>query len=98
AAAVARQAARGGERGRMISLEFVYILMGVMMAGVAIVNVRDRSNPRWAHNAAFWALYAVTYLVGSHIPAMANGILVIAMVLIAATGKLGGAPAESTTP
>jgi uncharacterized membrane protein len=82
----------------MISLEFVYILMGVMMAGVAIVNVRDRSNPRWSYNAAFWSLYAVTFLVGSRIPAMANGILVIAMVLIAATGKLGGAPAESTTP
>jgi hypothetical protein len=82
----------------MISLEFVYILMGVMMAGVSIVNVRDRSNPRWAHNAAFWALYAVTFLAGSHLPAMANGILVIAMVLIAATGQLGGAPAESTTP
>lgn len=82
----------------MISLGFVDILMGLMMAGVAIVNVRDRSNPRWAYNAAFWALYAITFLIGPRIPSLANGIIVIAMVLIAATGKLGGAAAESTTP
>ena len=49
----------------MITLEFVYTLMGLMMAGIAIVNLRDRSSPKRYNNAAFWGLYAVTFLAGS---------------------------------
>ena len=36
----------------MITLEFVYVLMGVMMAGVAIVNLRDRASKKRYNNAA----------------------------------------------
>ncbi|MEO7083101.1 MAG: DUF979 domain-containing protein [Gemmatimonadaceae bacterium] len=81
----------------MIKLESVYILMGIMMAGVAIVNVRDRRAPKRLNNAAFWGLYAVTFLAGSRLPDFANGLLVIAMVSVMAIGRLGGAPPESTT-
>lgn len=81
----------------MITLEFVYVLMGVMMAGVAIVNVRDRASKKRYNNAAFWGLYAVTFIGGSRLPSFVNGLLVIGMVVIAAIGKLGGAPPERTT-
>jgi uncharacterized membrane protein len=82
----------------VITLEFVYVVMGVMMAGIAVVNLRDRSNARRYNNAAFWGIYGVTFLVGSHVPNVINGVLVIAMVLIMAIGKLGGAPPEQATP
>ncbi len=81
----------------MITLEFVYVLMGIMMAGVAIVNLRDRTSKKRWNNAAFWGIYAVTFLAGSRLPSFVNGLLVIGMVLIAALGKLGGAPPERTT-
>ena len=81
----------------MITLEFVYVLMGLMFAGVAIVNVRDRSSRKRHVNGAFWALYAITFLVGTRLPNLVNGLLVIGMVLVMAVGKLGGAPAEATT-
>src|SRR5512132_2484383 len=81
----------------MITLEFVYVLMGVMMAGVAIVNWRDRASKKRYNNAAFWGLYAVTFIAGSRLPSFVSGLLVIGMVVIAAIGKLGGAPAERTT-
>ena len=81
----------------MITLEFVYWLMGLMVAGVAIVNLRDRSSPQRYNNAAFWGLYAISFLVGSHLPNFVNGLIVIAMVLVMAIGKLGGAPPEATT-
>jgi len=68
-----------------------------MMAGIAIVNVRDTTNRKRYNNAAFWGLYAVTFLAGSHLPNFVNGLLVIAMVLIVAIGKLGGAPGEQTS-
>src|SRR6185312_1494786 len=81
----------------MISLEFVYVLMGVMMLGIAAVNVRDRSSRKRRVNGAFWALYGVTFLVGSHLPDFVNGLLVIGMVLVMAIGKLGGPPPEAAS-
>jgi uncharacterized membrane protein len=81
----------------VITLEFVYTLMGLMVAGIAIVNFRDRSSPKRYNNAAFWGLYAISYLAGSHLPDLVNGLIVIAMVLVMTIGKLGAAPPEQTT-
>ena len=81
----------------MITLEFVYVLMGVMMGGIGIVNLADRSSKKRYINAAFWGIYGLTFLVGSHLPNVVNGLLVIGMVVIAAVGKLGGAPPEQST-
>lgn len=73
----------------MITLEHIYWLSGLMIAGVAIVNVRDRSNRRRVNNTAFWGIYAITFLVGSRLPDLVNGFLVIAMVLVASIRGLG---------
>jgi len=81
----------------MISLEFVYALMGIMMAGVAIVNLRDRASAKRYNNAAFWGLYATMFLFGSRLPHFVSGVLVIAMVVVLVVGKLGGPPAEVTS-
>src|SRR4051812_9362608 len=68
-----------------------------MMAGVAIVNMRDPSNPRRINNAVFWGIYAVTFLAGSYLPDLANGLLVIAMVLAASVRGLGQGKGESNS-
>ena len=81
----------------MIRLEAVYILMGVLVGGIAIVNLRDRAHPKRVGNALFWGLYAVSFLLGSHLPDLANGVLVLSMVGVAAARALGGGSAESTT-
>ena len=81
----------------MITLEQIYWLSGLMMAGVAVVNARDATNPRRLNNTAFWGIYAVTFLAGSHIPDIANGFLVIAMVLVASIRGLGQGKRESST-
>jgi uncharacterized membrane protein len=81
----------------MITFEFVNVLMGLMMAGVAIVNLRDRTSAKRYNNAAFWGLYAVTFLAGSFLSDFMNGLVVIAMVLVMAIGKLGGPPPEAST-
>jgi uncharacterized membrane protein len=81
----------------MITLEFVNMLMGLMMAGIAIVNLRDKTSAKRYNNAAFWGIYAVTFLAGSYLPNFVNGLLVMAMVSIVAIGKLGGPPPEQTT-
>jgi uncharacterized membrane protein len=82
----------------MIGLEVIYWLMGCLTAGVAAVNARDASNPRRWNNTAFWLLYSVTFLAGSHLPHLVTGLLVIAMVLVASIAKLGQGTRESAAP
>src|SRR5438445_7985033 len=65
-----------------------------MMMGVAVVNARDATNPRRFNNTAFWGIYAVTFLAGSYLPDLANGFLVIAMVLVASIRGLGQGKGE----
>jgi uncharacterized membrane protein len=81
----------------MIKLEFIYALMGLMLAGIAVVNARDASNPRRVQNSLFWGIYAVTFLVGSRLPDAVNGVLVLGMVLVASVGKLGQGAGTGTT-
>lgn len=73
----------------MITLEHIYWLTGLMMAGVSIVNWRDKSNRRRLNNTAFWGVYAITFLFGSRLPDLISGFLVIAMVLVASIRGLG---------
>jgi uncharacterized membrane protein len=68
-----------------------------MFAGVAIVNWRDRSNKRRLNNTAFWGVYAITFLAGSYLSDLANGFLLIVMVLVASIRGLGQGAGESAT-
>jgi uncharacterized membrane protein len=81
----------------MIGLGGVFVLMGLMMAGVAVVSGRDHANPKRFNNAAFWGLYSITFLAGGLLPDVVNGIIVVLMAIIAGIGKLGPAPAERNT-
>lgn len=81
----------------MITLEYVYWLTGLMMLGVAVINWRDRSNPRRINNTAFWGIYSVTFLVGTYLPDVVNGFLVIGMVLVASIRGLGQGKQEGST-
>ena len=81
----------------MITLEHIYWLSGLMMAGVAVVNWRDRSNRRRFNNTAFWGIYAITFLVGTYLPDVVNGFLVIGMVLVASIRGLGQSDRESSS-
>jgi uncharacterized membrane protein len=73
-------------------LEQVYWLAGLMFAGVAIRSCGDRANRRRFGNGAFWALLAVSFLFGSELADLANGLLVLALMALGA-GALGlGSP------
>ena len=52
----------------MIKLEFIFVLMGLMTAGVALINARDATTPRRINNTIFWGIYSVTFLAGSYLP------------------------------
>lgn len=82
----------------MIGLEILYVIGGAFFAAVSVLSARDATNPKRWKNTAFWGLFAVSFLFGSHLPDLANGLIVIAMVLVAGFGGLGRGEPRTTTP
>lgn len=80
----------------MITLPMIYDLAGLMFAAVALQAALDRANPRRFCSAGFWGLYAINFLLGSYLPDIANGLLVLAMVALAAFGLGRGLPVTTT--
>ncbi len=78
----------------MITYEWLYALAGVTFALWALLSLRDR---RWG-NAGFWALLSASFLLGSHVSDLVNGLLVLAMVAIAGFGGLTRSDPPTTTP
>lgn len=81
----------------MISIQFLYTLMGVLTGGAALINLRDRANPRRLSNAAFWALWTISFLFGTWLPDLANAAIILAMVAVASTRGVRASGTESTT-
>ena len=75
----------------MITLHWVYALMGAVFAGYALLGAADRSNPRRFTTAAFWALLALSMWAGDRIGDIGNGVLVLGLVAIAATESVTSA-------
>ncbi len=68
----------------MITYEWLYILAGAAFALWALLSLKD-GRPA---NAAFWAMLGLSFLLGSHLSDLANGLLVLGMVAIAGFGGL----------
>jgi len=81
----------------MIGIGPVYVLAGLMFGAMALMSARDPRNPRRWRNTAFWGLYAISFLFGDLLGDFGNGILVLAMVAVAAAGLGIGRP-QTTTP
>jgi uncharacterized membrane protein len=79
----------------IVALDYFYLLIGLLFAATAIMNLRDRSNPRRYTTALFWGLYALLYLAGERLPAATAGLLMIAMALVAGVGLVKGGKAPA---
>ncbi|WP_363797567.1 DUF979 domain-containing protein [Lysobacter firmicutimachus] len=84
------------DAGGLLTLDFVYWLMGAYFAALALRGARDRANPRRWGTAAFWGLIAVLMVAAEHLPVRAVGVCVVALAALAGFGALGkGAYAET---
>lgn len=81
----------------MIGVEFLYRLMGLLTASAAVINLGDRDNPNRYANAAFWGLWAVSFLFGTYLPDLANGVLILAMVGVATVRGVKAGSREGST-
>lgn len=82
----------------MIALDHIYILMGALFVAVAALSLRDRANKKRFGNAIFWALFAASFLFGSHLSDFANGILVLALVIVGGFNFIGRTSPPTATP
>lgn len=82
----------------MIGLPVLYVIGGVFFAAMALLGAFDRENPKRWGNLAFWGLLAVSFLAGSYIGDLANGVLVLALAGLAGFGALGQGRPSTTTP
>lgn len=81
----------------MITLEWLYILTGIVFAIWTVLSAMDSSNTKRWGNAAFWGLLATSFLFGTHMSDLANGTLVLALVAIAGFGGLGRSDPPTTS-
>lgn len=82
----------------MIKLGAVYVLAGLVFGAFAVLSAMDRNNRKRFGNAAFWALVAASFLAGDHLGDLGNGVLVLALALIAGLGLLGRGDPATTSP
>ena len=47
----------------MITLEYLYVFAGAIFASFAVLSAFDRANKKRFGNAAFWGLFAGSFLL-----------------------------------
>lgn len=82
----------------MISLQYVYWLLGAYLAWLAVLGLRDRGNPRRWSTGGFWALVSLVLLVGERLPSALVGAIVIALALLAGFGGVRLGSYRQPTP
>lgn len=72
----------------LITLDYIYYLLGIIVAFVAIRVALDKNHPSRLGSTLFWGIFAFTFIFGKMVPSIVVGYLVLAMVAIAALGKV----------
>jgi uncharacterized membrane protein len=81
----------------MITLEWLYVMAGLMFAAFSLLSAFDRSHSKRFGNAAFWGLMALSLLAGSRLGDFANGILVLGLAGLAGFGFIGRSQPPTTS-
>jgi uncharacterized membrane protein len=86
----------------VIKVEWFYWLIAAFFLAVALLVIRDRSNPRRITSAAFWALLGLcfpysSFVVAKTLPAWPLGVAVVVIACIAGFGGLAHGTQEKTT-
>ncbi len=81
----------------IFALDLFFYLLGLILAFVSVLNLRDASNPKRYTSALFWAMYASIYLAGDFMPPIVAGLVLFFMALLAGFGGVGHGRAQELT-
>lgn len=73
----------------MISLAWIYWLLGAYLSVLAWKGFADRGNSRRFGTGLFWGLLAVMLLIGERLPSVVVGAVVVILAALAGFGGLG---------
>ena len=82
----------------IISIQYLYYLMGAVLAITALSTLADASNPKRYSSGLFWGLYALVFLVGDLLPPLWVGLGAVVMALIAGFGGVGAGKHAARSP
>ncbi len=82
----------------MISLNFLYLLLGLLLLWIALLSLFDRTLPNRFAAAAFWGCYALVFLIGDYLPHSLVGLMVVLMALLAGSGALKASVHTALSP
>lgn len=80
--------------GRLLSLETVYALTGLVLLVFSALTFADGSNPRRAGSGLFWLILGAVFIFGGVMPHWLTGVLVLSMVLLDGLGMVRRGAAE----
>jgi uncharacterized membrane protein len=80
----------------IITLEYIYYLLGIITAFVAIRVALDKKHPSRIGSTLFWGIFSFTFLFGKAVSPIVIGYLVLVMVIIAAMGKVKSGNQDET--
>ncbi|HKP86977.1 MAG TPA: DUF979 domain-containing protein [Blastocatellia bacterium] len=83
--------------GKLLSLEAVYALTGVVLFIFAWMTWADRGNPRRKTSAAFWLILGVTFAFAGALPHWVTGLLILAMVALDGAGRVARGTYDEAT-
>jgi uncharacterized membrane protein len=74
-------------------LEFVYAITGAILIVFAVMTMLAPMPARSTRilSGSFWMLLGITFIAGKHLPHAVTGVIVLVMVLLDATGRVGRA-------
>jgi uncharacterized membrane protein len=81
----------------IISVNYLYYLVGAILALTALMTLADKGHPKRYSSALFWGLYAAVFLIGERLPAEWVGLGVIVMALLAGFGGVGSGKHRAPT-
>lgn len=79
------------------SLEYFYIITGVITLFFALLTLKDEKHPQKLGTAIFWGVLGIIFIGGNKIPPLVSGIMVIFIALLAGIGKVGKGNYYSTS-
>jgi uncharacterized membrane protein len=81
----------------VITIQHVYYVVGALFAAFSLLSAFDAANPKRFQNAIFWGLIAASLLFGTLLSDLANGVLVVAIVVLGGFFGLGVSKPVTTT-
>ena len=83
---------------RLLTLDTVYVLTGIVLCIFAAMTFRDKGNPHRTWSGCFWLLLSLLFALGSFIPHWVTGISVIVLVAIDGLGRVGRGNYDEASP